>query len=207
MEKAELYIPPCCIDKQLPSLVRTGADFCCFYSQGDWGLSKLVHALSSMVSSRQAEVATILVLQDINRNVIKHIEKDLKMNWSSVFIIVTSTDRTVVINDVLSDDLLDRVYYCPSRPEAGYCNMWIRSSSCEHLIITGPIGIGDENIGRVCSYTSSYYQRDKKASQSEQDRLDAIWKARLSQAFAPWRSLCRIHASIRGTHHLFKDWF
>lgn len=199
METPELYIPPCCIHKQLPDLIRQGGAYSVFYSQGDWGLPKLTYAVESMVSSQGTSVTTILVMPDATLTTARYIEKELNMGWSSAIILVTATDQTEFLQKNVSADLLPHLVYCPKRKEAESSNLWIRRSDESHLMITGPIMPEDSGPRRVCCYTSNYVCCYSQAKAN-------IALSTMKQAFAPWRSMIRLHATLRGTDPLLDLW-
>lgn len=199
MESPELYIPPCCIHKQLPDLIRQGGAYSVFYSQGDWGLPKLTYAVESMVSSQGQSVTTILVMPDATLTTARYIEKELNMGWSSAIILVTATDQTELLRKNISAEHLPHITYCPGRKEAESNNLWIRMSDESHLMIIGPIQPEDSGPRRVCTYTSNYAQSYSPA------KANAAF-ASMKQAFAPWRSMIRLHATLRGTDPLLDLW-
>lgn len=199
MEAPDLYIPPCCIHKQLPALIRQGGAFSVFYSQGDWGLPKLNFAVENMVSSCGVHVSTILVMPDATLETARFIEQDLRMRWSEVIILVTASDQTELLRKNISPEYLTRFTYCPSRPAAETSNLWIRRSDESHLMIIGPIFPTDGGHTRVCSYTANYSEQSSPARST-------FALQQMKAAFAPWRSMIRLHATMRGTHPLFDLW-
>ena len=211
METPELYIPPCCIHKQLPDLIRQGGAFSVFYSQGDWGLPKLTYAVESMVPSQWQSVTTILVMPDATLTTARYIERELNMGWSRAIILVTATDQTELLRQNISAEHLPHLTYCPGRKEAETCNLWLRHTPTAHLLITGPITPEDSGPRHVCAYTAHYAEpRAHSASPSRSEAFDAEAPVpipqHLKQAFAPWRSMIRLHATLRGTDPLLDLW-
>ena len=222
METPELYIPPCCIHKQLPDLIRQGGAYSVFYSQGDWGLPKLTYAVESMVSSQGQSVTTILVIPDATLTTARYIEKELNMGWSRAIILVTATDQTELLRQNISAEHLPHLTYCPGRKEAETSNLWIRHTATSHLLITGSIHPEDTAPRHVCAYTAHFVESKAKRAQSNAATVVPVGHAqsepegfpegqttlpqRLKQAFAPWRSMIRLHATLRGTDPLLDLW-
>lgn len=223
MEPPELYIPPCCIHKQLPGLIRQGGAFSVFYSHGDWGLPKLTYAVESLVPSQGQSVTTILVMPDATLATVRYIARELNMGWSCAIILVTASDQTAFLRKNISPGHLPHLTYCPKRPAANSSNLWIRRSDESHLLITGPIRPEDNNPAHASQYTASYaaeYAPDKAVLMAEYEsdearqaaidadiaRQKAAAFATLRQAFAPWRSMIRLHATLRGTDPLLDLW-
>ena len=203
MESPELYIPPCCIHRQLPDLIRQGGAFSVFYSQGDWGLPKLTFAVERLVSSQDEQVVTILVLPDVTLDTVRYLERELRMHWSSAIILITATDQTELIRSNLQPDHLSHLTYCPGRPEAEHSNLWLRQSSRQHMLILGPLTPDDAGPRRVSAYTASYGDSEPGAT-SNSSLL--IPHSSLKSAFLPWRSMVRLHATIRSSDPLLDAW-
>lgn len=183
----ELYIPPCCIDRKLPPLLKSGGPCSVFYSQGDWGLHKLWHAASSLVNGI---ALTVLVVNTLDVYTLRSIEHHLRMEWSGGFILITKEDCTELVKSELNK-YLNQIWYCPKVEAAAENNLWIRSTPLMSLYVSGPMAISDATLPkRVCTYNASF------------DRTDVIAK----QAFRPWRSMARLHATIKGNNDIFVDW-
>lgn len=181
----ELYIPPCCIDRKLPPIVRAGGPCSFFYSQGDWGVAKLWGALASLVSGTDGNTLCVLVIDDVDEFLLRIIANYMDRRWIRAMVLITSTDRTSMVKAGLSG-CLDSICYCGNRDEAKHSNLWIRSNGKLSLAVVGPLDKGSGNK-HFCSYTASLSQNF--------DRMVAL--------FRPWRSIVRLHASIKGKDPLF----
>lgn len=202
MKTIPLYIEPCCIQKQLPILIRDMGEYGMFYSQGDWGVPKLLEAVESLVPSQGTEVMSVFVLETLSQSFVRRIERDLRMGWSQAFIIVTNSNNTQMLQDLLSPDDLDRICYCPSQPAAVHCNLWIRWSPQSSLVVSGPLTPTDVGPKRYCQYSTHYVVQNE----SDDAAPSIVPSRRVAQAFAPWRSMIRLHASIRGNSKYFASW-
>ena len=203
MKTPPLYIEPCCIQNQLPEIIRESGRFGMFYSQGDWGVPKLWNAVESLVPSQDADVITLLVLPDINLQFVRLIERELRMGWSRAFMLVTATDCTALLEANLSPEHLACVTYAPRQFAANKCNLWIRWSQRAALMVSGPLTHHDEGPKCYCQYTSHY---EAPSTDELPSRLSVVPSRPLMQAFAPWRSMLRLHATLRGTSPYFASW-
>lgn len=203
MKTNPLYIEPCCIQNQLPSLIRAAGSYGMFYSQGDWGVPKLWNAVESLVPSQEADVVTVLVLPDINLPLVRLIERELRMGWSKAFMLVTASDCTALLEANLSPEHLDSITYAPRQYAANKCNLWIRWSSWATLMVSGPLTPSDDGPKCYCQYTS-HYQTIVPDDTSRPDTV--IPNSTVMQAFAPWRSMLRLHATLRGKSQHLNPW-
>ena len=140
----ELYIPPCCIDRKLPPIVRAGGPCSFFYSQGDWGVAKLWGALASLVSGTDGNTLCVLVIDDVDEFLLRIIANYMDRRWIRAMVLITSTDRTSMVKDGLSG-CLDSIFYCGNRDEAKHSNLWIRSNGKLSLAVVGPLDKGSGN--------------------------------------------------------------
>lgn len=217
MEAPELYIPPCCIDKQLPGVIRSADPIAYFYSQGDWGLPKLTHAVESLVDSRDGDVLTILVMSDISADTIDYLRREFRMGWSKAVILVTATDRTDYLRQRIDDTYLRSLQYCPNRSAALFNQLWLRYSPMAHLLVTGPLTPYADGFDprRVCAYQALYrsatatvvpYGHAQAVPDDSPSGLRIVPPIHLQQAFAPFRAMLRLHATIKGDNPLFNPW-
>lgn len=203
MKTPPLYIEPCCIQNQLPAILRESGSYGMFYSQGDWGVPKLWNAVSSLVSSQDADVVTVIVMPDINLNFVRIIEREFRMGWSKAVMLVTASDCTSLLEANLSPEHLDCITYAPRQYAANKCNLWIRWSQRAALTICGPLTHTDDGPKCYCQYTSHY---EDPANDELPSSISATPSRAVMQAFAPWRSMLRLHATIRGKSHYFAPW-
>lgn len=189
----ELYIPPCCIDKKLPPLIKNGGSCTFFYSQGDWGLAKLWNAVSCLVESSQF---TFLSVEMLDVEILRFIRNYLDKGWIRGIAIVTSKDCTDIVKDELSG-LLDRVWYAPNVSAATHSNVWIRTSGTRSLVVSGPLSIKELGSGHFSAYSAHYHL----VQQPEE-----LYDNTTMQSFRPWRSMLRLHATIKGKDYAFEGW-
>lgn len=199
MKEDEFGIQPCCIDKKLPQLIKKGALGSFFFSQGDWGLSKLWNAVSLLVPSEYqfdsdnhivgSKVFSLLVMKSIDEYALRLIRKYLERYWiEAIAIIVNDIDKEDMVRVELHG-LLDRVCFIGGRREALTAGIWIRATEAKSLVICGPIGIGNGN-NQFCQYSSFLSDGDAVAR----------------QAIIPYRSILRLGAAIKGNNPLIVSW-
>ena len=187
----ELYMPPCCIDRKLPPLIKSGGACSFFYSQGDWGLQKLWNAASSLVPNTSF---SFLAVETLDVYALRFIRTYFERGWIRAIAIVTADQCHDIIKTELSK-YLDRVWYCGRQKMAAYSNLWIRTSHTEALVISGPLS-HTEGMKHPCAYTASLTSVN----------MGHLTEHRSYQAFLPWRSMLRLHANIKGTDKAFQGW-
>ena len=101
------YIEPCCIERQLPGLLKTAGGACFFQTNGDITLQKLMDATASMVGSRHT---LILTVAELDAGIIRTLEQYLRREWTAAAMILTRTVQTELISQELQP-YLDRIHY------------------------------------------------------------------------------------------------
>ena len=101
------YIEPCCIERQLPGLLKTAGGACFFQTNGDITLQKLMDATVPMVGSRHTLVLTVA---ELDAGIIRTLEQYLRREWTAAAMILTRTVQTELISQELQP-YLDRIHY------------------------------------------------------------------------------------------------
>lgn len=101
------YIEPCCIERQLPGLLKTAGGACFFQTNGDITLQKLMDATVPMVGSRHT---LILTVAELDAGIIRTLEQYLRREWTAAAMILTRTVQTELISQELQP-YLDRIHY------------------------------------------------------------------------------------------------
>lgn len=114
------YIEPCCIERQLPGLLKTAGGACFFQTNGDITLQKLMDATASMVGSRHT---LILTVAELDAGIIRTLEQYLRREWTAALMLLTRTPQTSLIETELQP-YLDRIHY-----------------ACDPLIIDGQLAV------------------------------------------------------------------
>jgi len=92
------YIEPCCIERQLPGLLKTAGGACFFQTNGDITLQKLMDATVPMVGSRHTLVLTVA---ELDAGIIRTLEQYLRREWTAAAMILTRTVQTELISQEL----------------------------------------------------------------------------------------------------------
>lgn len=114
------YIEPCCIERQLPGLLKTAGGACFFQTNGDITLQKLMDATVPMVGSRHTLVLTVA---ELDAGIIRTLEQYLRREWTAALMLLTRTPQTSLIETELQP-YLDRIHY-----------------ACDPLIIDGQLAV------------------------------------------------------------------
>ena len=101
------YIESCCIERQLPGLLKTAGGACFFQTNGDITLQKLMDATVPMVGSRHTLVLTVA---ELDAGIIRTLEQYLRREWTAAAMILTRTVQTELISQELQP-YLDRIHY------------------------------------------------------------------------------------------------
>jgi hypothetical protein len=99
------YIEPCCIDNQLPSLIRQSrAGFCFFQTSGDVSLEKLLGAVSKMASGVGGHVL-ILTVPEVDIPMLRTLAYYFRRGWTQALLLLTREVQTALIESELADYL------------------------------------------------------------------------------------------------------
>lgn len=104
-----MYIEPCCIDRQLPSLLKRHAGNAVFYqTSGDITVLRYLQAVSSMVDD---PFTLLLVIPEIDRSTLQTIRYYHQRGWLAALLLLTTSDQSGLVKDVLGSDLLSSSQY------------------------------------------------------------------------------------------------
>ena len=127
------YIEPCCIDRQLPGLIKQSrAGFCFFQTSGDVTLEKLLGAVSHMASGVGGHIL-ILTVPEVDIPMLRTLAYYFRRGWTQALLLLTREVQTALIESELAD-WLDRVHY-----------------AADPLIIDGQLAIIEVGSGEVKS--------------------------------------------------------
>lgn len=140
-----MYIEPCCIDKDLPPIVRQGFAF--FQSNGDWTVQKLMSAVSHVVPSS----VCVLVLPSVDVALLRVINHYLSRGWYKAVVILTAENHEEMVRNELSG-FLSKVHYAVDNHVVD--GQFILYSKEMWLVIQGALLL--ESDWSVCNYASAY---------------------------------------------------
>ena len=102
-----MFIEPCCIDKQLPALIKS-QKFCFFQTNGDCTLSKVLNAVSSMVGNDGHVM--VLTVGEVDVMMLRTLEQYLRREWSKAVLLLTARSQEALVRSELGG-YLKRVHY------------------------------------------------------------------------------------------------
>ena len=105
-----MYIEPCCIDKQLPALIRRSqGGFCFFQTNGDCDLKKLLDSVSHMASGVGGHVL-VLTVPEVDITMLRTLAYYFRRGWTRALLLLTRAVQTELIQTELAD-YLDHIHY------------------------------------------------------------------------------------------------
>ena len=105
-----MYIEPCCIDKQLPALIRRSqGGFCFFQTNGDCDLKKLLDSVSHMASGVGGHVL-VLTLPEVDITMLRTLAYYFRRGWTRALLLLTRAVQTELIQTELTD-YIDHIHY------------------------------------------------------------------------------------------------
>ena len=105
-----MYIEPCCIDKQLPALIRRSqGGFCFFQTNGDCDLKKLLDSVSHMASGVGGHVL-VLTVPEVDITMLRTLAYYFRRGWTRALLLLTRTVQTELIQAELAD-YIDHIHY------------------------------------------------------------------------------------------------
>lgn len=104
------YIEPCCIDRQLPQLIKASrGGFCFFQTSGDVSLEKLLGSVSHMASGAGGHVL-ILTVAEVDIQMLRTLAYYFRRGWTQALLLLTREVQTALIESELAG-WIDRVHY------------------------------------------------------------------------------------------------
>ena len=105
-----MYIEPCCIDKQLPALIRRSqGGFCFFQTNGDCDLKKLLDSVSHMASGGGGHVL-VLTIPEVDITMLRTLAYYFRRGWTRALLLLTRAVQTELIQTELAD-YIDHIHY------------------------------------------------------------------------------------------------
>ena len=99
------YIEPCCIDRQLPGLIKQSrAGFCFFQTNGDVTLEKLLGAVSHMASGAGGHIL-MLTVPEVDIPMLRTLAYYFRRGWTQALLLLTREAQTALIESELADYL------------------------------------------------------------------------------------------------------
>lgn len=149
-----MIIEPCCISNQLPALLQEKPDVV-FYSNGDWGIEKLMFSIDCMVDSPAVEV---LLSHSVDVSLCRYLRKSLQKKWSKGIFICTTDDCTELVNGEFSKYADKVLYVHRSNLEA---QLYVRYNADQMISVCGPMLL-PADYGKFCVYHGMYGGHGRK---------------------------------------------
>jgi len=104
-----MWVQPCCIQNELPKLLRQAkGGFCFFQTNGDCTLSKVLNAVSSMVGNNGHVM--VLTVSEVDVMMLRTLEQYLRREWSKAVLLLTARSQEALVRSELGG-YLKRVHY------------------------------------------------------------------------------------------------
>lgn len=152
MDDTLLFIPPCCVDKKLPSAIIQAPYRCLsFYTHGDVTAEKFYKAVSHLVVGVQAMVLT---MNHTGVDTMGFLRQCFEREWISSLVLSTLDDCSKLVKRFLAD-YADKVLYVQSDDVSELSSHMVVYSSCQALSIEGPMYERAHDV-RLVSYSLTF---------------------------------------------------
>ena len=147
-----MYIEPCCIDKQLPALIKS-QKFCFFQTNGDCTLSKVLNAVSSMVGNDGHVM--VLTVGEVDVMMLRTLEQYLRRGWSKAVLLLTARNQETLVRSELGG-YLRQVHYAVDPMVVDGQIVLLGVNSEKSLIIQGAVlGQADFSLSLYTAWLGS----------------------------------------------------
>lgn len=144
-----MYIQPCCIDNELPPVIRQGFAF--FQSNGDWKATQLMSAVSCLVP----ESVCVLMTPEADMFLLRELARYVAKGWYTGVLLLTADNQKEAVKEAFGK-YIDRVQYaCDKQVSDG---LFALTNGCEHMVIQGPLL--NESDFSLCNYAASFGKSD-----------------------------------------------
>lgn len=142
-----MYIQPCCINKELPELLRKEGH-CFFQLNGDCTVTEVMSAVSFMVEGGTA----ILALPDISVFLLRTLRAWLAKGWFRSLILLTGERKHRLVSDVFTQEegKPGKVFYASSTRIQD--SLFALTNGSRFLVIQGPLI--EEKDFSLCQYAA-----------------------------------------------------
>ena len=147
LNKTKMYIEPCCIDRQLPRLMR-GTARSYFQSNGDWTVEDLMRAVSCLVP----ECDAILCLPVVDVYLLRRLRTYLAKGWYRRVTLVTRDDQSALVAAEVHNEALTYAHHAQVTD-----GLFALTNGTDHLAIVGPLLLDKDNL---LHHYAAYFGRD-----------------------------------------------
>lgn len=160
-----MYIQPCCIDRELPSLLRS-REYSFFQSNGDWTLQQLMKAVSRLVTPCDE---AIIACASIDAFHLRTLVTYLGKSWYGSVRMLTRGNQKELVKGLFTG-YGDRITYAIDKQVVD--GLFALSGGDRYLVIQGPLLM--ENDFTLCQYAAYYGSSEevwKQALEAIQPKL------------------------------------
>ena len=144
-----MYVQPCCIEKELPQLLRE-RPFTFFQSNGDWTVKDLMKAVAYLVP----DATCLLSIPEVDVYLLRLLHMYLLKGWYRNMVLVTRESQEALVRSVFGDSLPNVTYTSNNQVMDG---VFALSNGNSRLLIQGPLLT--EIDFTLCQY-AGYYGTD-----------------------------------------------
>ena len=127
-----MYIQPCCIDRQLPEVLRK-QKISFFQSMGDWTTQDLMKAVSCLVMD---DCVAIMAIYKVDAYLLRALRTYLAKGWYKGVVLLTHEDQTELVKSELTSYL---PCVCYAHNKQIYESEFALTNGHQHLAIAGAL--------------------------------------------------------------------
>lgn len=157
-----MYIQPCCIEKELPDLLKK-QPFCFFQSNGDWVTKDIMKAISFMIP----HAVVLLAIPVIDVFLLRTLRTYLSKGWYRGLVLLTSEPQSDLVKSEMSNMLPLVTYANNNQIQDGLLAL---TDFRNYLVIQG--AMLTEKDFSLCSY-AGYFGKDSSVFASAAEALSA----------------------------------
>ena len=139
-----MIIEPCCINRQVPELMlreKQGV----FFSNGDWGVKKLMEAISYLADQ---DATVVLCMPSVDVYFCRTLANWLGRGWMKCVVLATKEDCGEMVKNELAG-YEDRVLYMKRKNLA--MEAFVRYNQSHKFVVFGPMRV--KGSGEFCQYS------------------------------------------------------
>lgn len=153
------FIPPCCVDKKLPSaIMHAPSRTYTFYTHGDVTMEKFYRAVSYLVADPHVMV---LAINNITSQTADFLYQCFSREWITHLILSTRTDAEQLVNTRLQP-YRNRILYAKSNEIADCSSHLVLYSGNQSLSLSGPM-LTEPSKQTLMTYTVTFQPRYTKS--------------------------------------------
>lgn len=157
-----MYIQPCCIEKEIPQLLKQDP-FCFFQSNGDWTVRDLMKAVSEMVP----HAVCLMALPEVDVYLLRTLRTYLSKGWYRGLVLVTAEPQGEMVKQEMGSMLPLVTYANHNQVQDGLLAL---TDFGKFLVVQG--AMLTEKDFSLCQY-SGYYGTDGKVFASAVEAVSA----------------------------------